>query len=92
MERQKLSKLIAGLLLAVAIAYFMHSTNTMYSEMGKDAFLAKEALRYELYYGHPKPLLGNLVESIAMVGLILGTYELLALFTFKVLDKAAPKR
>jgi len=75
------ARIVAAFVIVVLIMLWAGHIANSYQEMGREAFLAAQALRFDKYYakdsstGHS---IGFLVAGAVFFGAILGAYELLA--------------
>jgi uncharacterized membrane protein len=76
------ARFIAGLLLVVPVAIQSYVSEARDAAMGKEAFLADAARRFDLYYAHPS-YLSRILVAVFMVGGLLGLYEALSKFIGK---------
>ena len=60
--------------------------------MGRDAFLAKEAARYDRIFAHPVSVVIDVIVGLFLLGVLFVTYELIAFVVLKILERinAAP--
>ena len=91
MNRKILSKIIAAGILAIIMGCFLHIALQANIQMGREAFLAKEAARYDKDFqlsAHPGfTLVSAVIVSLFMYGTLLAAYELIAFVVSKILEK-----
>jgi len=80
MTPRVLSKILAVVVLGVAANFASHHYEANRHQMGKAAFLAAQAQRFDEFYANPRAPLspGAVYASVSMVFLSVGIYELLA--------------
>lgn len=71
------SRMLSMLIFGLASGYELYRAAAAQSAMGKAAWVADQASRYDKFYRHPN--LGPPIFGVFLVGLILLAYELLAL-------------
>jgi hypothetical protein len=91
MNRQLPSKIIAAGILAIIMGCFLHIVEQKNIQMGREAFLAKEAARYDKDFNlsaHPGiTLIPVVIVSLFLCGILFAAYELIAFAVLKVLEK-----
>lgn len=55
--------------------------------MGRDAFLAKEAVRYDRHFAQPDSIVIDVIAYLFLLGVLLVAYELIAFVVLKILEK-----
>jgi hypothetical protein len=91
-----LSKIISAGILATIMGCALHIVQQENVQMGREAFLAKEAARYDKEYhlsAHPSiTLISAVVVSLFLYGVLFAVYELITFVVFKILERinAAP--
>jgi hypothetical protein len=91
MNRKILSKIIAAGILAIIMGCFLHIAQKQNIQMGREAFLAKEAARYDKEFhlsAHPSiTLFSAVIVSLFLYGILFVAYELIAFVVSKTLEK-----
>ena len=82
-RRRMLGRVISAVILSLAAALIVHAQELMQGAMGKAAFLASDAVRYDKYLAQPH--LGTTLTGFIVGCLAFGAYELLALGIYKVI-------
>lgn len=72
-----LSRMLSMLIFGLAFGYALYRSEAAQSAMGKAAWVADQASRYDKFYVHPNP--GPPIFGVFLAGLVLLAYELLAL-------------
>ena len=90
MNRKILSKIIAAGILAIIMGCFLHIAQQQNIQMGREAFLAKEAARYDKEFhlsAHPSiTLISEVIVSLFLY-VLFAAYELIAFMVSKILEK-----
>jgi len=89
MKPQIIGRIISVLILAVLFGLYLHHTHVTTGEMGRDAFLSKQAARFDKFFAHPPALPIEVVGSIIFFGILFGLYEVVALGFSKIFEKAS---
>ncbi|HTQ95284.1 MAG TPA: hypothetical protein VMH89_00685 [Candidatus Acidoferrum sp.] len=77
MKQNLLPKLFAAILLGSSIGWYSHHYYVKWNLRGRDAFIAYETHRYELFVASPGPLFNSLVFWALIALGICVLYELL---------------
>jgi len=85
MNYKILSKIISAGVLGTVQGLYVHADYVHNSQLGRNAFLLKEGLRWDKYMAHPHSLAFYVIVWPIALGIFLGVYELLALIIFKLL-------
>jgi hypothetical protein len=86
------SKIVAALLLGIVAALASYQLENSRHVMGKAAFLASQTERFDKYYVTLHPGWHYVAAGILLTGLVLATYELLALgIQFVLKPKGDPR-
>jgi hypothetical protein len=87
-----LSKIISAGILAVIAGFVSHIAHVKGGQMGREAFLAKEAARYDRYFANPPSIVIEVIVCLILIGICLVAYELIAFVVLKILERinAAP--
>jgi hypothetical protein len=88
MNNNKLSRIISIGIMGIIAGFGMHIINARNTLMGRDAFLAKEAARYDRHLAHPDSIAVTIIVGLIMSCVYFGLYELLAFVLRKILDKS----
>ena len=83
------SRVISGVFFSISIAFLLHESEIRDGAMGKAAYVASQAARYDQYLAQPK--IGVMIISFVMLGLVFIAYELLSYGIFRVLAPRPPK-
>jgi hypothetical protein len=91
MNQKILSKIITAGMFAIIMGCFLYIVQQENVQMGRAAFLAKEATHYdkELHLSaHPSiTLISAIFVSLFLYGILFAAYELIAFVVLKVLEK-----
>lgn len=91
MNRKILSKIIAAGILAIIMGCFLHIVQQKNIQLGREAFLAKEAARYDKEFhlsAHPSiTLISAVIASLFLYGILFAAYEIIAFVVLKILEK-----
>jgi hypothetical protein len=87
MINKVVSRIISGSLLASIAGWVMHISDVHNVQMGRAAFLAKEAARFDRLVTHPVGVVGWVIGSLIVYGSCLIVYELVALAIRKILER-----
>ena len=85
MKRHTKARLIAATILIIAFATYSHFYRTAQEHMGRDAFLAYHAKRYETFLRHPS-IISEVAMSVFSLGLLFTIYEGLVIGLMKVVS------
>lgn len=84
MKPRIMSRILAALVLGVFLGCWAHHDYVSGARLGRDAFLAKESVRYNKFFAKPLPIAADIVASVIVIGCTIGIYEVVA-FTFSKL-------
>jgi hypothetical protein len=86
------SRIISAGILAIIMGCSMHVYYVHGGQMGRDAFLAKEAARYDRFFAQPGSIVIDVIVSLFLLGVLFVAYELIAFVVLKILERinAAP--
>lgn len=87
MKSHTIGRIISAVLLGFLLGALAHHDQIKRGEMGREAFLAKQAARFDRHFARPDPLAAELFVGVIMVGLSLGAYELVAFGLSRILKK-----
>jgi hypothetical protein len=93
MSHRTISRLIAGIIMAIVVASAINIDHLRRNRLGRDAFMQHESDRYDRFFAHPD-LQESVLESLLLCGSFLLIYELIAfncLKVLKVISEAKPK-
>jgi len=85
MTHKTLSRFIAAALMVVIVAAAINIDHIRRGRMGRDAFMDAQSRRYEQHFANPD-LQSSVLPSLALCGLSIALYELVAFNTLKVLS------
>ena len=85
-----ISKLISGAICAIVSGLLVYMDYVQRGQLGKDAFLAKQAARYDKYFAHPEPIIINIITSLILFCILFAIYEAMGFVIFKILEKINP--
>lgn len=84
----KISRIISVAIMGLVAGFGVHIIRAHDALMSRDAYLAKQAERYDHHAAHPELLVASIIVGLIMAGIYFGIYELLALVIRKILDKS----
>ena len=91
MNQKILSKIIAAGILAIIMGCVLHIVQQKNIQMGREAFLAQEAARYDREFhlsAHPSiTLISAVIVSLVSYGILIVAYEIIAFVILKILEK-----
>src|SRR5258708_30636107 len=91
MNQKILSKIIAAGILAIIMGCVLHIVQQKNIQMGREAFIAKEAARYDREFhlsAHPSiTLISAVIVSLVSYGILIVAYEIIAFVILKILEK-----
>lgn len=68
----------------------LHIDHVRGQQLGRDAFLAKEAARYDHQFAQPMPIIAEIIACLILLCVLLVIYEAMAFVIFKILEKINP--
>ncbi len=87
MSNKMLSRIISIGILAIIAASVIHIAHTKEYQIGREAYLAKEATNYDHHFAHPDSIAGTAIASLFFISAFYAVYELIAFLTLKVLER-----
>ena len=87
MNNNKISRIVSVGIMGLIAGFFIHVMRAQEALMGREAYLAKQAARYDHHAAHPDLLVIPIIAGLIMACIYFGIYELLALVIRKVLEK-----
>ena len=88
MKNRIISRVISASVFGIIAACAMHIDHAKRGLMGREAFLAKQAARYDRHFAHPESLVIDVIACLFLLGILFAAYELIAFVGAKVLAKA----
>jgi hypothetical protein len=85
MKSRTVGGMISALIFGVLFAGAMHLDHEKTAQRGREAFLAKEAVRFNRHFAKPDPIGIEIFVSVCMSGAVFGAYELVAFGVSKAL-------
>jgi hypothetical protein len=89
MNHRKLSRWIAAIVMVFVFAFAMYLDEGRRGKMGREAFLEKQAVRYDKFYVNP-PLATDILGALLVGRIFLAVYEVVAYGTLMLLDRTNP--
>jgi hypothetical protein len=86
------ARILAAVLVAVLLSLTGYLIENNNSAMGKEAFLASQAVRFDQYYAKLHPISHFVAVGTLFGGVLLGVYELLALGIYSAIKPRKPER
>ena len=74
----------------VFMGLLLHFDHVHGQQVGRDAFLAKEAARYDRHFAHAEPLIVDIIASLILFFVFFAISESMAFAIFKILEKVNP--
>jgi hypothetical protein len=87
MSNNKLSRIIAALIMAFLAALMVHIMDAKEHHLGREAYLAKEAVDFDDETAHPSSFVRYLIFGLITSCLYIGLYEILSFFIRKILER-----
>jgi hypothetical protein len=87
MNNNRLSRIVSVGLMGFIAGFFIHAMRAREALMGREAYLAKQATRFDKHAAHPDMLVIPIIAGLIMACFYFGIYELLALAIRKILAK-----
>ena len=87
MKAYTIGKLFSTALLGLVLGSAVHHDQMEREQMGREAFLAKQATRFDKYHAKPHSIALDLVGTVFIGAAVVGVYELLAFGVSKALKK-----
>jgi hypothetical protein len=86
------SRIISAGILAIIYGCITHIIDVSKGQMGREAYLAKQAARYDRDFANPHSIVLYVIVCLILIGIFLAAYEIIAFIILKILDKinAAP--
>jgi hypothetical protein len=78
MNQEIFSKFIAAVLLATLIGWAVHADQANRAKAGREAFIAKETLRWDQHYANPDSITTDLIVALLACGVLFSLYEVFA--------------
>ncbi len=88
MKPRLIGKIVSAIIIAILFALYMRHDHVKGGQMGREAFLAKEGVRFDRHFANPDPVAVDVVASFIMFGCVFGGYELLAFIGSTLVKKA----
>ena len=85
MKPRTIGRIIAALVVGVALGGAMHLEEVKRGQMGREEFLAKQAIRFDKHYAKPDSVAIDIIVCVFMASAVFGIYELIAFGASKVL-------
>ena len=77
-------------MLAILAAFAMHVAELNEIQMGREAYLAKMAGRFDRHAAHPTSMVGIVIACLIIYGIGVVVYELIAFGIRKMLERLHP--
>jgi hypothetical protein len=87
MINKVVSKIISAGILAVICGCILHLVDAGKGQMGREAYLAGQAARYDRDYAQPHSMIIQVIACLIVIGVCLAAYELIAFVVLKILEK-----
>jgi uncharacterized membrane protein YwzB len=81
------SRIFSAGILAIIYGCITHIMDVNTGQMGREAYLAKQAARYDRYLAHPYSTVFYVIACLIFVGICLAAYELIAFVVLKILER-----
>ena len=87
MKNNILSRMISVGILAIIAACADHISHVNAVLMGRDAYLAKQATRYDRNFAHSHSIIITIIACFFLIGISIAVYELIVFVVLKILEK-----
>lgn len=77
MKQNLIPKVVAAILLGSLFGWYIHHDYVTWSLRGRDAFIAHQIRRFDMYMASPRPIAHNLVVTALLALGVCVLYELL---------------
>jgi hypothetical protein len=77
MKQNLMPKVVAAILLGSLFGWYIHHDYATWSLRGRDAFIAHQTRRFDMYMASPRPIIHNLVVTALLALGLCVLYELL---------------
>lgn len=79
--------MVAVIIFAIPIAFMVHSTDAQNHNLGREAYLAKQAIDFDHDLAHPKSFILYLIAALMVNCLCFALYEFFSFCIRKILEK-----
>ena len=87
MKSQVISRIVSAIFIAVLFGLYMHHDYVVRGQMGRDAYLAKQAARFDRHFANPDPVVVQLIAAVILFGIFFSVYELIVFVLAKIFEK-----
>ena len=88
MKPRTIGKLLSAVILGLLVSVAVNHEDGSRQQMGREAFLARQAARFDRRNAKPASVAVTLIIGVMMAGVAFGAYELVAFGISKVAEKA----
>jgi hypothetical protein len=81
------SRILSAGILVIIYACITHIIDVNTGQMGREAYLAKQAARYDRVFAHPLSIVLYVIAGLILIGVCLAAYELIAFIVLKILER-----
>jgi hypothetical protein len=81
------SRIFSAGILAIIYGCFTHIMDVNKGQMGREAYLAKQAVRYDRDFVQPHSIVFYVIACLILIGICLAAYELIAFVVLKILER-----
>ena len=85
MNSNLINRVLAVALVGVTFGWYTHHDYLRWSQLGREAFIAHQVHRFELYMAVPRPMVPTMLGGVVVAVGLFGGYELIVLLLSKVL-------
>jgi hypothetical protein len=75
MKSRIIGKAVSVVVVGMLLALSLHRYHTSRGQMGREAFLAKQAERFDKHMAKPDPFISNVIGVMLLAVPLLGVYE-----------------
>ncbi|HTR40726.1 MAG TPA: hypothetical protein VMH87_03850 [Pseudomonadales bacterium] len=90
MTNKIISRIISGGIWGILMGLWLYIDHSQGQQLGKDAFLVKEAARYDRHFARPESVIVDIIASLILFCILFTIYEIVAFAIFKLLEQINP--
>jgi hypothetical protein len=81
------SRVFSAGILAIIYGCLAHIMDVNKGQMGREAYLAKQAVKYDRDFAQPHSIVIYVIACLILIGICLAAYELVAFVVLKILER-----
>ena len=89
MKQNLVPKVLAAMLLGILFGWYIHHDYVTWSLRGRDAFIAHQMRRFDMYFASPRPIAHSLVVTALFALGVCVLYEMLVAGLSSILNRQA---